>query len=411
MIKMAILGHGVVGSGVAEILLGSKAHIEKSIGEEIDVKYILDIRDFDGLPYSDRFNKDFSVIENDPEVKIVAEVMGGVNPAFDFVSRCLKAGKSVCTSNKELVAVKGYALNQIAQANGVNFLFEASVGGGIPVLTPIRRCLGANKITEILGILNGTTNFILNKMIQEHMEFDTALKIAQNLGFAEKNPAADIEGPDACRKVCILATLAYGKHVYPEQVTTEGIVNVTLDDVAYAASADCVVKLIGRVKQQENGQVLATVYPALLPLDNQLSHVDGVFNAILVRGDAVGEVMFYGPGAGKLPTASAVVADMIDCAKHLGRRIYEPWADGQPDYIADPTLDETRLYVYGKVDAKAAAVAEIQSVFPGAILLSKPDASDVEIAFLTDTDTEQALQKKLAGLTQVSISRTMHMLK
>ena len=241
MIYTAIMGHGVVGSGVAEILLGHKTLINSKIKNELEVKYILDLRDFNDLPYSDKFIKDFEIIARDEDIKIVVEVMGGVNPAYDFVKRLLIAGKSVVTSNKELVAAKGAELLAIAKEKNVNFLFEASVGGGIPVLRPIAQCLAANEITEVKGILNGTTNYILNKMIVDNMDFDSALSLAQEMGFAEKNPAADIEGHDACRKICILASLAFGKHVYPEQVTTEGITNITLTDVEYADSFDCAI--------------------------------------------------------------------------------------------------------------------------------------------------------------------------
>ena len=230
MIDVAIMGHGVVGSGVAEILINHNERISGRVKTPVNVKHILDLRDFT-VPYSEKFTKDFNVILNDPDVKVVAEVMGGVNPAYDFVKKCLQKGKSVVTSNKELVAAKGAELIKIAADNNANFLFEASVGGGIPVLHPITECMCANEINEIWGILNGTTNYILNKMIVDNMDFDTALRLAQDLGFAEKDPTADIEGHDACRKVCILAALGFGKHVYPNQVKTEGITKITLDDI------------------------------------------------------------------------------------------------------------------------------------------------------------------------------------
>ncbi len=234
MVNVAIMGHGVVGSGVAEILINHADRIAEKVKTAVNVKYILDLRDFNGLSYSDKFIKDFGIILNDDEVKVVVEVMGGINPAYDFVKSCLLAKKSVVTSNKELVAAKGAELLRIAEENNVNFLFEASVGGGIPILRPMAQCLAANEINEIYGILNGTTNYILNKMIVDNMDFDAALALAQEKGFAERDPAADIEGHDACRKICILASLGFGKHVYPEQVKTEGITNVTLDDAEYA---------------------------------------------------------------------------------------------------------------------------------------------------------------------------------
>ena len=335
MVKIAIMGYGVVGSGVGEVLRVHVDSIAKRAKEEIRIKYILDLRDFPDSPFADRFVKDFDVILNDPEVQIVVEVMGGLHPAFDYVKACLENGKSVVTSNKELVAAKGAELLAIAQKNNLNFLFEASVGGGIPIIRPISQCLAANDVIGIAGILNGTTNFILTKMIREQMTFDDALALAQKLGYAERNPAADVEGHDACRKICILASLAFGRHVYPEQVHTEGIQNLTLADVDYAESWGGVIKLIGRVKMLDSGKIQIICCPMFIDRDSQLANVDDVFNGILVRGDATGDVVFYGKGAGKLPTASAVVADVIDCVKHIKARKYLFWEDGSPDYVED----------------------------------------------------------------------------
>ncbi len=343
--NIAILGHGVVGSGVAEILINHNDLIAEKIKDTVDVTRILDLRDFSSLPYGDKFTTDFEDIINDDSIKVVAEVMGGVNPAYDFVKRCLLAGKSVVTSNKELVAVKGAELIKIAKANNVNFLFEASVGGGIPVLRPMTQCLSANQITEFWGILNGTTNFILNKMIVDNMSFEDALKLAQDNGYAEKDPTADIEGHDACRKVCILATLAFGKHVYPEQVETSGISNITLEDVYAADNLGYVIKLIGHAKLLDNGKISAEVRPTAVKRANMLSHVDGVFNAILINGNQTGEVMFYGKGAGKEATASAVVADIIDCAKHINARKYIDWADGEEGYVVKNTDADEMMFV------------------------------------------------------------------
>ena len=407
MIYTAVMGHGTVGSGVVEILLGHNSLINQKIKNEIDVKYILDLRDFDGLPYSDKFIKDFEKIVNDDELKIVVEVMGGVNPAYDFVKRCLLRGKSVVTSNKELVAAKGAELLKIANENNVNFLFEASVGGGIPILRPIAQCLAANEITEIKGILNGTTNYILNKMIVDNMDFDSALALAQELGFAEKNPAADIEGHDACRKVCILASLAFGKHVYPEQVDTNGITDITLDDVEYADSFDCAIKLIGSAKKCENGKICASVKPMLVSRNHILSDVDGVFNAIMVSGDAVGDVMFYGRGAGKMPTASAVVADVIDCAKHLSARKYVDWAEGSPDYVISPD-EKVRLYVYIQSDNYDMLCSQFENVFSDNTWHIKNDFKK-EIAFITDEDYESALMEKINSIKADTI-KVMHTL-
>lgn len=407
MIYTAIMGHGVVGSGVAEILLGHKTLINSKIKNELEVKYILDLRDFNDLPYSDKFIKDFEIIARDEDIKIVVEVMGGVNPAYDFVKRLLLAGKSVVTSNKELVAAKGAELLAIAKEKNVNFLFEASVGGGIPVLRPIAQCLAANEITEVKGILNGTTNYILNKMIVDNMDFDSALSLAQEMGFAEKNPAADIEGHDACRKICILASLAFGKHVYPEQVTTEGITNITLTDVEYADSFDCAIKLIGSTKKYENGKITASVKPMLVSRSHILSDVDGVFNAIMVTGDAVGDVMFYGRGAGKMPTASAVVADVIDCAKHLNARKYVDWADSSPDYVITPD-EKVRLYVYIQSDNYNMLCEQFSTLFSDNTWHIKNDFKN-EIAFITNKDYESTLMDKINSIKCDTV-KVMHTL-
>ncbi len=407
MIYTAIMGHGVVGSGVAELLLNHNSLVNSKIKDEIEVKYILDLRDFDNLPYSDKFIKDFEIIANDDDVKIVVEVMGGVNPAYDFVKRCLLSGKSVVTSNKELVAAKGDELLLIAKENNTNFLFEASVGGGIPILRPIAQCLAANEITEVKGILNGTTNYILNKMIVDNMDFNSALSLAQELGFAEKNPAADIEGQDACRKICILAALAFGKHVYPEQVKTDGITNISLTDVEYADNFDCAIKLIGSAKKLKNGKITASVMPMLVSRSHILSDVDGVFNAIMVTGDAVGDVMFYGRGAGKMPTASAVVADVIDCAKHLHARKYIEWETGSQDYVIDSD-EKTRLYVYIQSDDYNMLCKQFSDLFSDNTWHIKNDYKK-EIAFITDEDYESALMKKINSIDCDSL-KVMHTL-
>lgn len=332
MTKIAIMGHGVVGSGVAEVILQNHENISARAGQDLEIKYILDLRDFDNLPYSDKFIKDFNLIANDEEISIVAEVMGGIEPAYTYVKTCLLNGKSVVTSNKELVAAKGAELLQIARDKGVNFFFEASVGGGIPIIRPMHSCLAANKITEIAGILNGTTNFILTKMIREKMDFSAALKMAQELGYAERNPDADVLGHDACRKICILASLAFGRHIYPDSVYTQGITEITLSDVETAGKLGYVIKLIGRAKE-ENGRVSIMVSPALVSKDSQLAGIDDVFNGILVRGNAIGDVVFYGRGAGKLPTASAVVADIIDAAKATANDRSLFWSDSKADFV------------------------------------------------------------------------------
>ena len=350
MVKIAIMGYGVVGSGVGEVLRVHVDSIAKRAKEEIRIKYILDLRDFPDSPFADRFVKDFDVILNDPEVQIVVEVMGGLHPAFDYVKACLENGKSVVTSNKELVAAKGAELLAIAQKNNLNFLFEASVGGGIPIIRPISQCLAANDVIGIAGILNGTTNFILTKMIREGMAFDDALKLAQQLGYAERDPSADVEGIDACRKICILASLAYGTHVYPDSVHTEGITAITKEDVGYAGAWGGVIKLIGEVKKLENGRIHIQVAPMFISRESQLANVDDVFNGILVRGDATGDVVFYGKGAGKLPTASAVVADVIDALKE-GAKVHDSlfWkpAPRREGLLPDPGVYAWYLRVRG----------------------------------------------------------------
>ena len=406
MINVAIMGHGVVGSGVAEILINHSARITAKAHTEINVKYILDLRDFPDLSYSEKFIKDFNTILDDDSIKVVVEVMGGINPAYDFVKSCLLKGKSVATSNKELVAAKGAELIKIANENNVNFLFEASVGGGIPVLRPIAQCLAANEITEIAGILNGTTNFILNKMIVDNMDFGAALALAQEKGFAEKNPAADIEGHDACRKVCILAALGFGRHVYPEQVSTEGITEITLDDVESADNFGCVIKLIGRAKKLPDGKITASVRPTLVSRECILSGVNGVFNAIMVNGDETGEVMFYGKGAGKEATASAVVADVIDCVKHLSTRKYLDWEEGAPDYVDNNYDEVSRLYVRACSDDFEGLEKQFESLFPAVSCVKNKFRG--EIAFITDEEKESVTKEKLSRFNSLSSLKVLH---
>lgn len=407
VVNVAVMGHGVVGSGVVEVLLDHEENIEKKAKNKINVKYILDLRDFPGLSYSDRFIKDFDLILKDDSIRVVVEVMGGIHPAYEYVKACLESGKSVVTSNKELVAACGAELLKIAGEKNVNFLFEASVGGGIPVLRPIAQCLAANDLYEVTGILNGTTNFILTKMIKENMSFDDALKLAQQLGYAEREPSADVDGHDACRKICILASISFGKHVYPNQVRTEGIRSITIADTEYAASYNSVIKLIGHARLLDDGKVSADVYPALISKDNQLAGVDDVFNAIMVRGDAIGDVMFYGRGAGKLPTASAVVADVIDCVKHLKARKYLSWEDGSEDYIVDFGNVKTNLYVRCETNDVAVAKQEILDTFGDVQFLERNGAMD-ELAFITPMDEERELQNKIALLKTAKASSVLH---
>ena len=307
MAGVAILGFGVVGSGVAEVIWSNGVHIDQKLHSNLRLKYILDLKDFPDSPFASLVTHDFSVIEADPTVDVVVETIGGIGVAKELTQRALCAGKSVVTSNKELVATYGYELMCLAQEKGVSYLYEASVGGGIPIIRPLKQCLAANEITEICGILNGTTNYILTRMIRTGASFQEALAEAQAKGYAESDPAADIEGYDACRKICILASLAFGKHVKPEQVPTEGISKIGLADVACANARGFQIKLLGRALRESDGTLRAFVAPHLIPAENPLSGVEGVFNAITVNGNAIGNVMFYGQGAGKLPTASAVV--------------------------------------------------------------------------------------------------------
>lgn len=344
MAKVAIMGYGTVGSGVYEIIKMNAERVAQNAGEKIETKYILDIRDFDDHPEKHLFTKDVNDIINDDEVSVVAEVMGGLHPAYEFTKSLLLGGKSVVTSNKELVATYGTELLEIAERNNVNYLFEASVGGGIPVIRPMSRCLAANNVTRIAGILNGTTNYILYQMFSNNKSFETALSDAQAMGYAERNPAADIEGHDACRKIAILASLASGREVNCERISTEGIVNITLDDVKCAELAGGVIKLIGYA-DFENSKVYAHVAPMFIKNSNMLSGINDVFNGVLVTGDAVGDIMFYGAGAGKLPTASAVVADMVDSAIHAARRKLIGWEKAENDIFADADSKKFRYLV------------------------------------------------------------------
>lgn len=393
MADIAVLGHGVVGSGVLEVLLTHTDSITRRAKEKIRVRHILDLREFPELPYAGRFTKDFNTVLSDPEVTIVVECMGGLEPAYTFVRQCLENGKSVVTSNKELVAAKGAELLALAQRNNLNFLFEASVGGGIPIIRPISQCLAANEVSEIAGILNGTTNFILTKMIREHMGFEEALKLAQELGYAERDPSADVEGADACRKICILASLAFGTHVYPEDVHTEGITRITLEDVAYASAWGGVIKLIGQVSMLENGRIAIMVAPMFISRDSQLANVDDVFNGILVRGDATGDVVFYGKGAGKLPTASAVVADVIDCVKHMKARKYLFWEDAKPDYIEpfESITGDFFLRVQGEGSSDG-AFAMAAGVLPGAARIVRREEAPGEAGLSVENITEAQLR-------------------
>ncbi len=395
MAKIAVLGFGVVGSGTVELFYKNKNKIVEKAGTDLDIKYILDIRDFPGSPFEGKFTKDINDILNDDEVTLVAEVMGGVNPAFDFVKSCLERGKSVVSSNKELVAKKGAELLRTAKEHNCNFLFEASTGGAIPIIRPLHQCLAANDITAVAGILNGTTNFILTKMINENMPFAEALSTAQKLGYAEKDPTADVEGHDACRKICILSSLVFGKHVYPEWVHCEGISDITAEDAQYAESWGGAVKLIGSVKRTADGKILPIVRPAFVCGANQLSSVNDVFNGIMVYGDAIDQVMFYGRGAGKFPTASAIVADLIDAAKMKGTSISQVWEDSKDNsFIADYKEDVLPFYVRVQGVSKDKA----KEVFGEVEFLTRENCPADEIAFITPEIKEKDFDEKLTQL-------------
>ena len=395
--NVAILGFGVVGSGVAEVISKNADAIFENSGTELKLRRILDIRDFENNEFSSLMTKNFDDVLGDGEIDIVVETMGGVNPAFDFVSACLKKGKHVVTSNKELVAKRGYELLTLARENNVNFLFEASVGGGIPIIRPISRCLAGNRISEIAGILNGTTNFILDKMIVDKMSFADALKLAQDNGFAERDPSADVDGHDACRKICILASLAFGHHVYPDGVYTEGISKITLDDVEDAGKIGYVIKLIARTKMLENGKIMIMVSPALVRKESILASVNGVFNACLVRGDATGDVLMYGKGAGKLATASAVVGDVIDCAANSEKRKFFGWGEPKENFIESHENTETALFLrFGKTGIEE----ELRSKLP----VSTADEKDGETLVITEVKTEKELMKSLDGVSVQPLS-------
>ncbi len=404
--NVAILGYGVVGSGVAEVIEKNHSNILSNSNVDLKVTRILDIRDFENNKYESLMTKNFDDILDDDSIEIVVETMGGVKPAFDFVSKCLKKGKHVVSSNKELVATRGYELLTLARENNVNFMFEASVGGGIPIIRPISRCLAGNRISEIAGILNGTSNFILTKMIVDGMDFSGALKLAQEKGYAEKDPTADVEGLDAMRKICILASLAFGHHVYPDGVYSEGISNITLEDVAFAEDYDSVIKLIAKTKMLSNGKILVMVSPCFVKNSSMLSGVSDVFNACLVRGDATGDILMYGKGAGSLATASAVVGDVIDCAGHSTERKFFGWGDEKKDYLESHLECDTSLYVRAMCGDIEAAKERIEANLGEVSYLEREGMKDGEIAFVTKTDKEIALRKALSK-TNISIITTI----
>ncbi len=392
MVNVAVLGYGTVGSGVVEVITTNKESISKKIGQDINIKYVLDLREFPGSSIENILVHDFDTIVNDEEVDIVVEAMGGINPAYKFAKASLEHGKSYCTSNKELVAKHGPELLELAKKMNRNFLFEASVGGGIPIIRPLNECLTADEIMEICGILNGTTNYILTKMSKEGLAFDTVLKEAQDLGYAERNPEADVEGYDACRKIAILTSLAYGKHVDFEDIYTEGITKITDVDFKYAAQMGKVVKLFGKSKCQGD-KTFAMVAPFMIDDSNPLYSVNGVLNGILVKGNMLGDAMFYGSGAGKLPTASAVVADVVDAARHLDTTVSQIWSSEKLE-LADIKDAECKFFVRmtGSADER---LEEVVKAF-GEVQSLNVDGITGEFGFVTEKMSESNYEKAAA---------------
>lgn len=385
MINIAVLGYGTVGSGVVEVINTNHEAINKRAGQEINVKYVLDLREFPGDPVEKVLVHDINTILNDEDVKIVVEVMGGVNPAYSFVKDALLKGKSVCTSNKELVAKHGAELIEIAKDNNLNFFFEASVGGGIPIIRPLNQSLTADEIMEISGILNGTTNYILTKMSKEGLDFDTVLKEAQDLGYAERNPEADVEGYDACRKVAILSSLACGQQVDFEDIFTEGITKITDTDFKYAKKLGVVIKLIGSSKRIGD-KFSAMVTPKMLSEEHPLAGINGVMNAVFVNGNVLGDVMFYGAGAGKLPTASAVVSDVVEAVRQLGTNVSVIWSRDKAELV---NVDDVSAKFFVRIKGNAAdKKSEVEAAFGKAEVVELSEVLG-EFAVITDTMTEK----------------------
>ena len=388
MIKIAVLGYGTVGSGVVKVLNTNANIIAKRAGQEVEVKYVLDLRDFPGDPVERKVVHDFNVILDDPEISIVVETMGGTKPAYEYVKKSLLSGKSVCTSNKELVAAYGAELVHIAKSKSANFLFEASVGGGIPVIRPLNQSLTADKIEQINGILNGTTNYILTKMANDGSDFEDVLKEAQELGYAEKDPTADVEGYGACRKIAILTSLAYGQQVDYQDIYTEGITKITAEDFKYARSMGASIKIFGSSKKV-GGRLYAMVAPQMIKSDNPLFAVNDVFNAICVTGNMLGDVMFYGKGAGKEATASAVVSDVVDAVKHMNINVMTIWED---EKLPVAPMDEMKNRFFVRIGA-----AEKEKAMKAFDEIEAVDAGiDGEFGFVTGVMTEGEFNDTMA---------------
>ena len=393
MIKAAVMGYGTIGSGVVEVLETNRESVAKRAGDEIEVKYVLDLRDFPGDPIQDKIVHDYQTIVNDPEVSIVVETMGGVEPAYTFVKAMLEAGKNVTTSNKALVAEKGSELIAIAKDKSVNFMFEASVGGGIPIIRSLNSCLTADEIEEITGILNGTTNYMMTKMSEEGSEFDDVLKDAQAKGYAEKDPTADIEGHDACRKIAILTSLVCGQQVDFRDIHCEGITKISATDIKYAKAMGRAIKLLATSKRVDDSYC-AMVAPCMVAPEHPLYSVNDVFNAVFVHGNVLGDAMFYGSGAGKLPTASAVVADMVEIAKHLNINIHVDWSSRKMS-LADYKLASNRFFV--RTTSEEAVVKESF----GEVEFVKAEGVTGELGFVTEQMTEAEFEEKAAKLSGI----------
>ena len=387
MIHVAVLGYGTVGSGVVEVIETNKEAIDKRSAANLNIKYILDLRDFPGDPYEDKVVHDYDVILKDPEIAIICETMGGLHPAYEFSKQALLAGKSVCTSNKELVASHGPELIRIARENHCNYLFEASVGGGIPIIIPLNYSLTAEKIDSITGILNGTTNYILTKMDKEGADFEEVLKEAQEKGYAERNPEADVEGYDACRKIAILSSLMCGKNVGYEEIYTEGITKISAIDFLYAKQMDKSIKLLAMSRDREDG-FFAMVAPFLISRSHPLYSVNGVFNAVYVHGNMLGDSMYYGRGAGKLPTASAVVSDVVDCARHLGKTVMCFW-ENEDVRVADIETDQGKYFVRVGSGQREAVMEIFGSLAQISVGISE------EFAFITKVMPEREFNEKI----------------
>ncbi len=401
MIKAAILGYGTVGSGVYNVIKSNSHLVNERAGQEIEIKYVLDLRDFPGDPVESVLTHDFEDIINDDEVKIVIEVMGGINPAFDFTMRCLEEGKNVCTSNKELVAEHGLELMHTARENDVNYFFEASCGGGIPIIRALNDCLTADDIDEITGILNGTTNYILTEMTENGASFSKVLKEAQKMGYAERDPSADIDAHDPARKIAILSSIVFGSSVDYKDIYTEGIRQITAEDIKYATTLGYAIKLLAEAKRTEDG-IRAYVAPFLVEPSHPLYAINGVMNAVYVHGNMLGDAVFTGAGAGSLPTASAVVADVIDAARHDGKRAYCGWKHDEKLVLASNDSVKHKYLVRISTEDEGKA----NRVFSPDGFLDTISVGELEeeIAFITPELSEEDFETKAKAFGKV-ISR------